>query len=201
MSAVSRIAVTTTTAMAITATPSMRPIRSTSRCSGVLCVSTRSSSRATLPISVRHPGRRHDRTAPPASDRSAAEDHVHAVAEPDRFHDGRDVLQDGFALAGQRRLGHRQRRRLDQPPVGGDRVALGKQEHVARHELGGENPLLAPVADDAGRRRRHPLQRRYRVLGTSLLHIAEHGVGDDDRGDDDRIERRFLPALQHPRDQ
>ena len=55
ISAVSRIAVTTTTAIAITAIPSMRPIRSTSRCSGVLCASMRPSSRATLPISVAIP--------------------------------------------------------------------------------------------------------------------------------------------------
>ena len=55
MSAVSRIAPTTTTAITITAIPSMRPMRSTSRCSGVRCSSVRPSRRATLPISVAMP--------------------------------------------------------------------------------------------------------------------------------------------------
>ena len=54
-SAVTRIAPTTTTAIAITAAPSMRPMRATSRCSGVRCSSVRPSSRAMFPISVPMP--------------------------------------------------------------------------------------------------------------------------------------------------
>ena len=49
----------------------------------------------------------------------------------------RDVLQHRLALARQRRLGDRQRRRLHEPRVGADRVALGEQQDVAGHHLGG----------------------------------------------------------------
>jgi hypothetical protein len=52
---VSRIAVTTTAAIAITARPSRRPIRSTSRCSGVRASAVRPSRRATFPISLAMP--------------------------------------------------------------------------------------------------------------------------------------------------
>ena len=63
MSAVSRIAATTTTAIAITAIPSMRPIRSTSRCSGVRCVFGAAEQAGDVAHLGRHPGRRHDRAA------------------------------------------------------------------------------------------------------------------------------------------
>ena len=55
MSAVSRIAATTTTAITITARPSVRPTSATSRWSGVCSLSVWPSRRATLPISVAMP--------------------------------------------------------------------------------------------------------------------------------------------------
>ncbi len=55
MSAVTRMAPTTTAAIATTAIPSMRPIRSISRWSGVRACSVRPRRRATLPISVAMP--------------------------------------------------------------------------------------------------------------------------------------------------
>ena len=54
-SAVRRIAATTTTAITITASPSARPMRDTSRCNGVLSCCVRPSRSATLPISVAMP--------------------------------------------------------------------------------------------------------------------------------------------------
>ena len=65
-----------------------------------------------------HAGRRHDGPAPPTRDGGAVEHHVHPVAQAGRLGERRDVLQHRFALAGQRRLGDRERRRLDQPGVG-----------------------------------------------------------------------------------
>ena len=195
MSAVSRIAPTTTTAITITAIPSIRPIRSTSRCSGVRCSSVRPSRRAMLPISVAIPVAV-TTARPRPRDRRAAEHHVHPVAQAGRPGERRDLLQHRLALARQRRLGHRQRRRLDEPRVGGDRVALREQKHVARHDLGRGNPLLAPVAHDARRRRRHPLQRRDRLLGARLLHVAEDRV---QRRRSQRSRSRRTARLRRPR--
>ena len=55
MSEVSRMAATTTTAMATTSPPSRRPMWATSRCSGVRSSSVRPSRRAIRPISVSMP--------------------------------------------------------------------------------------------------------------------------------------------------
>ena len=202
MSAVSRIAPTTTIAITITATPSMRPMRSTSRCSGVTLLGGTAEQPGDVPHLGRHPGRGHDGPAAPPDDRRAAEDHVEPVADPDRLGDRRDVLQHRLALPGQRRLGDGQRRpprpaarrRRPRPPRRAARTSPGTTSAAAY-------PLLAPVADDPCRRRRHPLQRRDRLLGAGLLHVAEDRVGDDDRRDHDRVERRRLAALQHPRHQ
>ena len=199
MSAVSRIAVTTTTAIAITAMPSMRPIRSTSTWSGVRCSRVRPRRRATVPHLRRHPRRGHDRTPTTARNGGTTEDHVHAVAELDRAVERRDVLQHRLALPRQRRLGDGQRAGLKQTAVRGDRVTLHEQQHIAGHDLGRGDPLLAPVAEHAGRRRGQPLQCGHRLLGTRLLHVAEHGIREHDRGDHDRVVRRSLASLQQPR--
>ena len=201
MSAVSRIAVTTTTAIAITATPSMRPIRSTSTLERRALLAGAAEEARDSSHLRRHPGRGHDRTPATARDGGAAEDHVHAVAELDRAVERRDVLQHGLALPRQRRLGDGQRVGLEQTAVRGDRVTLREQQDVAGHHLGRGDPLLAPVAEHAGRRRGQPLQRGHRLLGTRLLHVAEHGIREDDRSDHDRVVRRSLAALQHPGDQ
>ena len=200
-SAVSRIAPTTTAAITITAIPSMRPIRSTSRCSGVACASVRPSRRATVPISVAIAVA--VTTARPRPRTTAVPLNTMFTRSPSPTGSAIEpiVLQHRLALPSQRRLRDRQRRRLDQPGVGRDRVALGERQDVARHHLGGRNPLLAPIAHDPGRRRRHPLQRRDRLLGTRLLHVTEHGIGDDDRRDHDRVVRRRLAPLERPRDE
>ena len=128
-----------------------------------------------LPISVAMPGRGHDRPAPPARHGRAAEHHVHAVAEADRLGERRDVLQHRLALAGERRLGDRQRGRLDQPRVRAHRVALG-QHRTSPGTTSARDPLPRARRARRRRRRRHPLQRGDRLLGARLLHVAEHGV-------------------------
>ena len=101
-------------------------------------------------------------------------------ARPAGSDEGADVLQDRFALAGERRLGHRQRGSLQQPGVGANRVAFRQEQDVARHEVGSRDALLAPVAHDARGGRRHALERGDRLLGARFLHVAEHGIENDD---------------------
>ena len=122
MSAVSRIAPTTTTAIAITAIPSMRPMRSTSRWSGVasLLRCARAAgrcgpSRSPCRWRSRRPGRARASTAVPLKTMLSRSPSAGRPGER------RDVLEHRLALAGQRRLGDRQRRRLDQPAVGARR--------------------------------------------------------------------------------
>lgn len=45
---------------------------------------------------------------------------------------------------------------------------------------------------------RHGLQCRHCLLGSRLLHEPQHGVGDHDGRDHDRVERPALGALQDP---
>ena len=175
-------------------------MRSTSRCRGVGSSSVRPSRRATLPISVAMPVAVTTAAATPAGDGGAVEHHVHAVAQGRRLGERSDVLEHRLALAGERRLRHRERGRLDQPGVGAHRVALGQQQRrrPARRRPTGRAPR-ARRARHAGRRRRHALQRRDRLLGARLLHVAEHGVEHDDHRDHDDLERHALRVPRRPR--
>ena len=177
MSAVSRMAPTTTTAMTMTAIPSMRPMRSTSRCSGVRSSSVRPSSRATLPISV---------AMPVAVTTARPRPRVTAVPLNTMF--------DPVAQA--RRLGERARRpsaTASLSPVSDASATMSEAASTRRASALTASPsassrtspgttsaagdaLLAPVAHDARRGRRHALQRGDRLLGARLLHVAEHGV-------------------------
>ena len=201
MSAVSRIAVTTTTAIAITAIPSMRPIRSTSRCSGVLCASTRPSRRATLPISVAIPvavttARPRPRatavplktmfTRSPSADLAATASTSFRTASLSPVSDASATVSDAASTS--------------RPSAATASPSASSSTSPGTTSAAGIRSSRA-VAHDPGRRRRHPLQRRHRLLGPRLLHVAEHGVGEDDRRDHDRVERRLLPTLQHPRHQ
>ena len=161
-----------------------------------VCSSVRPSRRATLPISVAIPVA--VTTARPRPRVTAVPLNTMLTRSPRPLAplSERDVLEHRLALAGQRRLGDRERRRLDQPGVGRDRVALGEQQHVAGHDLGRRDPLLAPVAHDPRRRRRHPLQRRDRLLGARLLDVAEHGV---ERRRSPRSRSRRTAAARRPR--
>ena len=178
-------------------------MRSTSRWSGVRCSSVRPSRRATLPISVAMPVAVTTARPRPRVDRGAAEDHVHAGR---RAPTGAASGATSFSTASLSPVSDASATVSDAAStsrrVGADRVALGEHQHVARHDLGGRDPLLAPVAHDARRRRRHPLQRRHRLLGPRLLHVAEHGV-ERRRSPRSRSRRTGTPSApsSDPRDQ
>ena len=114
-----------------------------------LLLGARRAGAATLPISVAMPVAVTTARPRPRVTAVPLKTMFTPVAEPDRLGERGDVLQHRLALAGQRRLGDRQRRRLDQPRVGADRVALGQQQDVAGHHVGGGN--RAPRARRARR--------------------------------------------------
>jgi hypothetical protein len=149
----------------------------------------------------RHARRGDHRAAAAAGDRGAAEQHVQPVAQRCRLVEATGILEHRLALPGQRRLGHGERGRLQQPAVRRDRVALADHENVTRNHLVRGDPPLLGVPHHRGTRSGHPLQRRDGLLGLALLDEAEDAVGHHDQGDDDRLDRRAGRALEGPRRQ
>ena len=87
--------------------------------------------------------------------------------------DGLDRLRDRQALAGQRRLGDLERRRLEQAPVGRDDVAGLDRDDVAGHELLGRQLDELPVAAHARLDDHHLLERGDRRRRLAFLVQAE----------------------------
>ncbi len=199
MSVVSRMAATTTTAMTTTASPRVRPIRSTSRCSGVRSSSVWPSRRATVPISVAMPVA--VTTARPRPRVTAVPLQTMLTRSPSAAGpaSGATALHHRFALTRERRLGHRERGGLHETGVGADRVTLRQHQDVAGNQVGGRDAFLPPAAPHAGGGRRHALQCGDRLLGPRLLHVPQRAVGHDDRRDHDDLERHPLARPRAPR--
>ena len=106
-----------------------------------------------------HPGRGHDRRAMSVGRRGAAVDHVVAVAQRNLLGDGCRVLGDGQALARQRGFRRLEARRLDEPRVGGDRVAFFDQDDVPRDDLGRRDASPLAAADHRSVGGRHRAKR------------------------------------------
>ena len=100
------------------------------------------------------------------------------------------IEQVGGAGRGRRLAGQRRHvdldRALDQPRVGGDSLALGDREDVARNEPGGVDLVELAVAEHPRLRRQVAPQRLDRALGLPLLGESEAGVEDDHDDDGDR---------------
>ena len=117
--------------------------------------------------------------AGPARGVRVHEDHVGAVAERDLLAvavDGVDALRDRQALAGERRLRHFERRRVQEPSVRGDDVARLDRDDVAGHELVGRDLGELAVAPNLRLDDHHLLQRGDCCSRLSFLVQAEHGV-------------------------
>jgi hypothetical protein len=162
--------------MTITARPSIRPTRSTSRCRGGALLGGAAEQGGDAAHLGAHAGRGHHRPAPSPGHGRAAERHVGPVAERGQGRQGRAVLEHRLALARQRRLGHLQRGPPNQAPVGADGVAVAQDQHVAGDQLLGRDAHLLAVARDRRGRGGHPLQCGHRLLGLALLNKAEQAV-------------------------
>ncbi len=114
--------------------------------------------------------------------------------------DQRRDLHRRHALAGQGRLVDAQVIDLDEPRVGGDRVA-GLEEHdVARHQLvSGHHDLLRRLRRTKRRRQAAVLERGEDTLDPTLGDVADDAVGADHRADDDRVDHGAHAERQHGR--
>jgi hypothetical protein len=130
--------------------------------------------------------------------RGAAEDHVAAVPQRHVVRDCRDVLGHRHALAGERGFRRLEARRLEEPRVGRDGVALLDEEAVTGDELRRRHLAALPVADDGGVGRRHRAQRGHRGLGPRFLDVAHDRVEEDDRADRHRFVGQGGVAFDHP---
>ena len=154
----------------------------------------------------RHARRRDDELARPARHVGVHVDHVGAVAERRvRRRDRLDALADGQALAGQRRLGHLQRRGREHPPVGRARTSPASISTTSPgHELLGRQLRERAVAAHARLDDHHLRQRRHRRRRLALLVEAEHGVEQRQQQDHDprarlldRVDRDHARGQQH----
>ena len=128
-----------------------------------------------------HSGGDHDRATRTSRHARAHEDHVAPVADREIRpiqHGG--ALVDGLGLAGQRGFDASERRRDQQPGVGGDEIARLEFENVSGDNFGGRNRRHRAVAPNLRPGRRQSLQGRDRLLGAELLKEANHGVQDND---------------------
>ena len=79
-------------------------------------------------------------------------------------------------LASQRSIVDEQILALDQTRVGGDAIALPDQQHVARHQLLGQDLTFDTVAPHPHLLRQETLQRLHRLLSTHLLSEGEEDI-------------------------
>ena len=138
-------------AITITAMPSMRPMRATSRWSGVRCPPCAPSRRAIVPISVAMPVAGDDRAAAPACrPRCPLKTMFRRSPSAAGAVELAVVLQHRLALAGQRRLRDGQRRRLDEARVGA--APRRPPPSSRRRRARGRQPGSAALARRAPRR-------------------------------------------------
>ena len=134
-------------------------------------------------------------------DGAARKDHVGAVADGRvLLHLRRGVLLRRHALARERGLFRLQVGALQEPCIGGDKVARFQKDDVAGHQLGRLNDLLLAVADDARVRGGHVLERLQRLFRLALLHEPHDRVEHDDKDDErrlDKLDGTFLMRDKH----
>ena len=99
-----------------------------------------------------------------------------AVADRGLGRHGAHALVHRHRFAGQRGFVDAQVSRLQQAHVRRQAVARRQQHHVAGHQAGGVNVVLAAVALHHGARREQVPDRLQRALGLALLHEADHHV-------------------------
>ena len=167
-------------------TPRTFVSESSSLCSGDRTRATEVSIVAIRPISVSMPVAVTTIAAGAAGHGGVLEEHVRPVAERDvaARQDGR-VLGDRRALAGERRLLCLERRRAEDPAVGGHDVAGLQLDDVAGDDVARRHRRDLPVAEHACLRDLHLRQRVDARPRLELLPGAEHEVEQDQERDDD----------------
>ena len=142
-----------------------------------------------------HAGAGHDGTACALRDGCAVEDHIGAVAKGLRFGERIRLLTDWHGFAGQGGFGNAQAGRVDQSSIGRDRVAFGKDDDVAGNHVGGVDAQHLAATQHRGLRSCHLGERLNGGFCLGFLHIAEHGVDNQDEDDYEGVERQRFAAF------
>jgi hypothetical protein len=145
-----------------------------------------------------HPGADDQRLPVTVGGGGSAEYHVGTVAKRYVIGNGRRVLADGHAFAGQRGFGNLQRRQFEQTTVCGNRVALFDQNDVAGNDLRSAHLFSFAVPDDGGVRRGHCAKRGHGRFGSRLLGVAHRRVEQHDRKNRDCLVGEGCVALEYP---
>ena len=117
----------------------------------------------------RQAGGHHDCARAPRRDVRARVEHVPTVRERRVRGEREQVLRHGQRFPSERRFGDLDRRALEEPGIGGDRVSGRDQQDVARDDVVCRDGRLAPLAQDAGLAARQAPQRLERALGPPFL--------------------------------
>ena len=100
--------------------------------------------------------------------------------------DGLGRLLNGLALAGERRLGHKQVLGGDDAHIGRDHVAGGELHDIAGHHVfHGDLAPRVPAADHAAGGGHHVLEGAGGALALGLLRVAKHAGDQHHDADDD----------------
>ena len=138
-----------------------------------------------------------DRRAVAADHGRPAVDHVRALGQRLALSHAARRLLDRTRLAGERRLLDAEAFGADQPRVGRHRIAVLKQEHVARYQVVGVDHLVLAVTPHARPQRDPPAQGADRPPAAALGARADHGVGEEHAGDEGGFQEGTRGQRQH----
>jgi hypothetical protein len=139
-----------------------------------------------------HARRSDDHLAAPPCDGRVHVRHVDPIAERDLVPGDRlDGLQDRSAFSGERGLFDLQRRRDEQPPVGGNLVARLERDHITGNELLRGNVGQLAATSNVCANHEHLLERGDTLRRLPLLIQAQHRV-EDGQADDHHTGRELL---------
>ena len=92
-----------------------------------------------------------------------------------------------------------ERGRRREAAIGADGVAFGERDHVANDEVGGGDVHHLSVAQHGGVGGAEAAEGGDRLDRLRFLPVADAGVEDHDRGDDDHLERGPVGTFTPPR--
>ena len=145
-----------------------------------------------------HPGGDHHRASATEGHRCPAVEHVRAVAQTGLAANRLVIFRHWQTFARQRRLRRLQRRGLDDPRIGGDRVAFLDKDDVARHEIDRWNGARLFVANHSRVRGRHLSQGRNGRFGSRRLDVTHDGVEQHHAADGNGFVRQRRIAFVEP---